>query len=163
MNEIKLSEKEEQIANLTAMLKEAQARPVATEAPQAEEAKEKQGGTLEMEVVEAKLERSTEMWGKQDPFAEISIRLQTFKTKTHTDGAKEPVWNETVTMDVADTTEEMTVKVFDEDTLTSNDLICEGTVSLAALCLETPVDDWFALHFDGKASGSIHLRTKYTP
>ena len=75
MNELKLSEKEEQIANLTAMLKEAQARPEDKEAPQAEEAKQKPGGTLEMEVIEAKLERSTEMWGKQDPFAELSIRL----------------------------------------------------------------------------------------
>ena len=162
MTELKLSEQEKQIANLTAMLKEAQARPVAKEEPQAEEIKQDLGGTLEVEVVEAKLERSTEMWGKQDPFAELSIRLQKFKTKTHTDGAKAPVWNETATMDVLDPTEEMAVQVFDED-MTANDLICEGTVNLATLCLDTPVDAWFALHFDGKPSGSIHLRTKYTP
>ena len=55
------------------------------------------------------------MFGKQDPFAEIGIRLQKFKTKTHTDGAKAPVWNETATMDVLDLTEEMTVQVYDED------------------------------------------------
>ena len=97
-----LAAKDKQIANLTAMLKEAQARPVAKEEPQAEEVKQNLGGTLEVEVVEAKLERSTEMWGKQDPFAELSIRLQKFKTKTHEDGAKAPVWNETTTMDVLD-------------------------------------------------------------
>ena len=62
------------------MLKEAQDRPEDKEAPQIEEAqkeeaKQKPGGTLEMEVIEAKLERSTEMWGKQDPFAELSIRM----------------------------------------------------------------------------------------
>ena len=105
MTELKLVEQEKQIANLTAMLKEAQARPVAKEEPQAEEVKQDLGGTLEVEVVEAKLERSTEMWGKQDPFAELSIRLQKFRTKTHTDGAKEPVWNETTTMDVLDPAE----------------------------------------------------------
>ena len=62
-----------------------------------------------MQVVEAKLERSTEMWGKQDPYAEIGIRLQKFKTKTHEDGAKAPVWNETTTMDVLDPSEVMKV------------------------------------------------------
>ena len=110
-----------------------------------EETKEDEArGTLEVEVVEAKLERSTEMFGKQDPFAELGIRLQKFKTKTHEDGAKAPVWNETTTMDVLDPSEEMTVKVFDED-MTSNDLICEGTINLSALCISTPVDDWFPL------------------
>ena len=95
-----------------------------------------------MQVVEAKLERSTEMWGKQDPYAELGIRLQKFKTKTHEDGAKEPVWNETTIMDVLDPSEEMTVRVLDED-LTSSDLICEGTIKLAALCLSTPVENDF--------------------
>lgn len=89
------------------------------------------------------------MFGKQDPFAELSIRLQKFKTKTHTDGAKAPVWNETTKMDVLDPAEEMTVKVYDEDHL-SNDLICEGTINLSALCLSTPVDDWFPLQYNGK-------------
>ena len=65
-------------------------------------------------------------------------------------------------MDVLDPSEEMTVKVWDED-MTSNDLICEGTVNLSALCLSTPVDDWFPLEFNGKKSGQIHLKTKYTP
>ena len=114
-----------------------------------------------MEVIEAKLDRSTEMFGKQDPFAELSIRLQKFKTKTHEDGAKAPVWNETTTMDILDTSEVMKVQVFDED-ITSNDLICEGEIDLAGLCEDNKsVDDWFPLQYKGKQSGQIHLRTKY--
>ena len=131
------------------------------EEAQVEEVKDDHRGTLEVEVVEAKLERSSEILGKQDPFAEISIRMQKFKTKTHLDGAKAPVWNEAMTMDVLDPTEAMAVQVFDED-LTSNDLICEGTVSLSKVCQDSPVDDWFDLYFGGKPSGSIHLRTKFT-
>ena len=131
--------------------------------PKTEETKEeKPTGTIKIEVVEAKLDRSTEWLGKQDPFAELSIRMQKFKTKTHTDGAKAPVWNETTTMDVLDLGEAIKIQVFDED-LTSNDLICEGTVSLSALCVSAPIDDWFQLQFEGKNSGKIHLRTKYTP
>ena len=104
-------------------------------------------GILQIEVVEAKLDRSTEMWGKQDPFAELSIRMQKFKTKTHTDGAKAPVWNESTTMDVLDPSEVMKVQVFDED-MTSNDLICEGQIELAGICQNNmSVDDWFPLQF----------------
>ena len=104
-------------------------------------------GILQIEVVKAKLDRSTEMWGKQDPFAELSIRMQKFKTKTHTDGAKAPVWNESTTMDVLDPSEVMKVQVFDED-MTSNDLICEGQIELAGICQNNmSVDDWFPLQF----------------
>ena len=88
--------------------------------------------------------------------------MQKYKTKTHTDGAKAPVWNETTTLDVLDISESIKIQVFDED-LTSNDLICEGTVNLAGLCVSTPIDDWFQLQYDGKNSGKIHLRTTYTP
>ena len=112
-------------------------------------------------MIEAKLDRSAEMFGKQDPFAELGIKLQKFKTKTHEDGAKAPVWNETTTMDVLDLGEEMTVKVFDED-MTSNDLICEGTIKLDILCQNQPVDGWYPLEYKGKKSGQIHLKTKYT-
>ena len=153
MSEEQLSQKEEQIAQLTGLLK---GQPV-----QQKEVPDEKRGTLEVQVIEAKLERSTEMFGKQDPFAEISIRLQKFKTKTHTDGAKAPVWKETTSLDVLDPTETMTVQVFDED-LTSNDIICEGTIDLASLCLSTPVDSWFDLQYNGKQSGSIHLKTTYT-
>ena len=82
------------------------------------------------------------MFGKQDPFAEISIGLQKFKTKTHTDGAKAPVWNETATLDIVDMSKQMAVKVYDED-LTSNDLICEGCLDLTTLCASEPIDEWF--------------------
>ena len=88
--------------------------------------------------------------------------MQKFKTKTDTDGAKTPIWNETTTMDVLDPSDTMKVQIFDED-ITSNDLICEGTINLSTLCVQAPVDDWFQLQFNGKDSGKIHLRTKYTP
>ena len=45
-------------------------------------------------------------------------------------------------MDVLDLSKVLIVKVFDED-LTSNDLICEGTINLAALCVSEPIDEWF--------------------
>ena len=163
LNEKQISQKDEQIANLMKQLAQLKAQ-LENQEESKEEVKENEArGSLQLEVIEAKLERSTEMWGKQDPYAELWIRQQLFKTKTHTDGAKEPVWNETTTMDVLDPSDEMTVKVFDSDTFGKDDLICEGTINLSPLCLSTPVDDWFQLQFEGKPSGQIHLKTKYTP
>ena len=106
------------------------------------------------------------MWGKNDNFAEISIREQKFKTKTHTDGGDVAQWNaksSTTTMEVADVSEKMTVKIFDEDT-TSNDLICEGTIDLKLLCLDSPVQNqWFQLQYKDKPSGKICLSATFTP
>ena len=44
------------------MLKEAQARLVAKEEPQAEEVKQNLGGTLEVEVVEARATKPVFLW-----------------------------------------------------------------------------------------------------
>ena len=161
MSEKEISMKDEQIAKLAKQVKLLQQQLASIPKEESKEQPKESRGILQVEVVEAQLDRSTEMWGKQDPFAELSIRLQKFKTKTHTDGAKAPVWNETTTMDVLDPSEVMKVKVFDED-MTSSDLICEGDIDLAGLCQNNmSVDDWFPLQFNGKQSGKIHLRTKY--
>ena len=45
-------------------------------------------------------------------------------------------------MDVLDLSKVLDVKVFDED-LTSDDLICEGAINLATLCVPEPMDEWF--------------------
>ena len=78
--------------------------------PKTEESKQEElRGFIKIEIVEAKLDRSTEYFGKQDPFAELSLRMQKYKTKTHTDGAKAPVWNETTTLDVLDLSESIKI------------------------------------------------------
>ena len=52
-------------------------------------------GKLSLTIIEARLERDTEMFGKMDPYAVIKYRQETFRTKEHTDGGKTPTWNET--------------------------------------------------------------------
>lgn len=51
-------------------------------------------GTLTLKVVEGKLIRNTEMFGKMDPFVQIDYRINKFKTKVNDSGGVTPKWNE---------------------------------------------------------------------
>ena len=73
------------------------------------------------------------------------------------------MWNEQIRMEVLDPSEELGIQVFDEEKLRANDLVCEGTIDLASLCVSDPVDEWFNLQYKGKNSGKIHLKTKFIP
>ena len=95
--------------------------------------------------MEANLDRDTEMFGKMDPFAELSIGQAKYKTKTHNNGAKTPVWNEQIRMEVLDPSKVLKIQVFDEEDLKADDLVCEGAINLAALCVSGPLDKWFNL------------------
>ena len=65
--------------------------------------------------------------GKQDPYVKVELLEQKMKTKTHTDGGKNPKFNEGFIFTSAAGTDSLTISVFDEDTV-SDDLI--GTVTL---------------------------------
>ena len=47
-------------------------------------------GKLTVTVIEARLTRDVEMFGKMDPYVVITNRMQTWKGKEHTDGGKNP-------------------------------------------------------------------------
>ena len=51
-------------------------------------------GTLNITLVEARFEKDVEVFGTQDPFVEMEYRMQKQKSKTHTDGGKNPQWLE---------------------------------------------------------------------
>ena len=59
-------------------------------------------------------------------------------------------------MNVQDIAQELTIQVWDEDTL-ANDLIAETKLPLANLCVEGQVDDWIELQWKEKPSGKIHI------
>ena len=69
-----ISQREEQISNMAKTIEKLQAQ--LANLPQQEETKEEEPrGSIQIEIIEAKLDRSTEYFGKQDPFAELSIRM----------------------------------------------------------------------------------------
>jgi len=76
-------------------------------------------GRLVLTVVEAKLTRSTEYWGKMDPQVEINYpdakRTKTWRSKVSTDTHLTPVWNESVAVDVKRLAGYLVLKMWDSD------------------------------------------------
>ena len=88
-------------------------------------------GTLNVQVIEARLTRDTETFSKMDPYCIIATRQQKFKTATKQGAGKTPMWNQSFDIDVKYVGDDCTLQVFDED-VTSSDL-----VSLPFICLKS--------------------------
>ena len=90
-------------------------------------------GRLKLNVVQARLTRDTEFFGKMDPFAVIEYRQQKFKTKVKKNAGKTPRWDEQFTIDVKYIGDDFYVKVFDED-VTCNEAIGAVMMKMSAVC-----------------------------
>ena len=119
-------------------------------------------GKLELLILEAKLDRDTEVFGKMDPYVVINNRMEKFRTKTQDGAGKNPYWNEVVTLDVKYIGDDMQIWVKDEEVCT-DELIGEATVKLSALCVEGGIDDWWTITFEGKKAGMLHMKGTWHP
>lgn len=120
-------------------------------------------GTLKVHILEAKLTRDTETFGKMDPFVIIETRMQRIRTATKDNAGKHPVWsNEVANIDVKYVGDDMVLSVFDED-VTTSDIVGSATIKLSALCLPGGMDDWFEIQYRGKKAGMVHLRGEWHP
>ena len=52
------------------------------------------GGLLHINVVQGRLTRDVEAFGKQDPYVKITYQGTKYKTRVHENGGKNPVWNQ---------------------------------------------------------------------
>jgi Ca2+-dependent lipid-binding protein len=121
------------------------------------------GEAFSTEIVEAKLKRDTETFGKMDPYVIICTRMQRVRTKTANNAGKHPKWKgESIDIDVKYVGDDLTMQVFDED-VTSSDLIGETTIKLSSLCVGTGFDDWFQIQYKGKEAGTVHLISEWKP
>ena len=111
-----------------------------------------------MTVIEARLTRDTETFGKMDPYVKIQTRQQQLRTKTKNSAGKTPVWNETFNIDVKYVGDDMTLIVYDEDP-GADDKVGEATFKLSALCVGNGIDEWFQIAHKGKSAGQVHLKS----
>ena len=63
----------------------------------------------------AELTRDVEGVGRQDPYLVVKCGEKYFKTHTHSEGGKTPVWNRTMDLILTDLNVEMTIDVMDAD------------------------------------------------
>ena len=122
-------------------------------------------GELMITSIEGKNLAEADAIGRQDPYIVYELPGNAVnykrKTKTDTDGGTEPRWDEITKLPVVDH-HELTMKVFDEDTLGSDDLIGGAAFSLLEVFKRGTVDQWIPLRNKdswGKVSecGRVHI------
>ena len=120
------------------------------------------GGELKIHVIEAKLTRDTEYWGKMDPYVEIKTSVGTKRTATHQEGGRTPVWNEEITFDVAKVDDEVEFLVQEEDNA-SADLVGDTVIKMSKLIASEPIQQWIEIKYEKKSAGKVHIKTTWTP
>ena len=89
-------------------------------------------GRLEVNVMDAVRLRDTQTWGKQDPYVWVQCGARNKeRTKTHTDGGVCPRWMERFTFSLDGSETALDIEVWNSNTLTSNNIIGTGSISLA--------------------------------
>ena len=80
--------------------------------------------------------RDVQVFGRMDPFCLFHIGgEEKLKTITNKDGATNPIWNQTVTHEVKNMSEEVKLEVFSER-MFSNEIVGSGNFSIADFCHE---------------------------
>ncbi|XP_050364254.1 synaptotagmin-4-like [Argentina anserina] len=129
-------------------------------------------GTLEVKLVEAKELTNKDILGKSDPFAVMFIRPLPDRTKTSKviDNDLNPIWNEHFEFMVEDdSTQRLTVRIFDDEGLQAAEFIGCCCIPLSTLQPGKVKDVWLKLlkdldiQRDTRYRGQVHLELLYCP
>ncbi|XP_024525624.1 protein SRC2 isoform X2 [Selaginella moellendorffii] len=117
-----------------------------------------QGQSLEINVVGGKNLRNTEWLSRQDPYVIVEYGTQKHRTKTDTDGGKNPSFNDKFTLSLIEGLRELHVQVWNSNTLAMDDLIGTGRVQLEKV-ISSGYDDnaWPLSSRSGKHAGELRL------
>ncbi|KAL1833200.1 hypothetical protein ACET3Z_002851 [Daucus carota] len=129
-------------------------------------------GTLEVKLVQAKELTNKDIIGKSDPYAVLFIRpvRSRMKTSKVINNQLNPIWNENFDFIVEDeTTQHLTVRVFDDEGVQASELIGCAQFSLKELEPGKVKDVWLKLvkdlqiQRDNKNRGQVQLELLYCP
>ncbi|KAK9279953.1 hypothetical protein L1049_013637 [Liquidambar formosana] len=129
-------------------------------------------GTLEVKLVQAKDLTNKDIIGKSDPYAVLFIRplREKMKTSKTINNQLNPIWNEHFEFIVEDaSTQNLTVRVFDDEGVQASELIGCAQVPLKNLKPAKVKDVWLDLvkdlevQRDNKYRGKVHLELLYCP
>jgi len=89
-------------------------------------------GILTLKPLSAKLLRVSEMLGKMTPYCTLSHNGKRYKTNCDSNEDKEPVWSDEFKLNVRSTTDEVVVRIWDQD-MTTPDCLGSAKVKVAKL------------------------------
>ena len=121
-------------------------------------------GTLQLTLISGKLIHDTEVFGKMDPYCVLKLKSTSLKTKTHQDAGKFPSWQQVFNIRTDQVTDIIGLEVWDEDTVSKDDQIGVGFLSVGYLLqsLERK-EEWFPLTYKDKKAGEILISHQFFP
>ncbi|XP_010932210.1 uncharacterized protein [Elaeis guineensis] len=121
-----------------------------------------QGQLLEVTVVGCSKLKDTEWLSRQDPYVCLEYATTKFRTRTCTDGGRNPCFQEKTTIPLIEGLREITVTVWNSNTLTFDDFIGSGRIQLQRV-LSDGYDDssWSLQSKSGKFAGEVKLIMHY--
>jgi hypothetical protein len=120
-------------------------------------------GNLIIRPLSAKLTRDTETFGKMDPFCVIHFGGQRQQTQVAKDAGKFPSWNECFSFR-RNAEDLITVEVWDQDGVSKNDMIGQGSFALASVVAKAgKSSNWVQLSYKGKDAGQVLLEIEFYP
>ena len=91
-----------------------------------------------------------------DPYCVVTVGTTKHKTRTANNADKNPNWTDTLSFMLCG--EQMFhVALYDKDTFTKDDFICEGNVPLMDVVMSGKMTNWFPLNRKGKHVGDIRI------
>ncbi|KAL8054500.1 hypothetical protein ABFX02_05G140400 [Erythranthe guttata] len=119
-------------------------------------------GVLSVTVISAENLPATDLFGKSDPFVELTMKKSDQKNKTRVvSDTLNPEWNQTFEFVVEDGLHELLIlEVYDHDTF-GKEKMGRCIMTLTRAILEQEFRDTFPI--DGTESGRLNLRLKWTP
>ncbi|CAA6670550.1 unnamed protein product [Spirodela intermedia] len=122
-----------------------------------------QGDSLQVEVVGCTRLKDTEWFSRQDPYVCLDYAGTRFRTRTHTDGDKDPIFWDKFTFQLFEGCREIKIEVWNSNTLSRDKLIGRGRVLLQKVLSEGNDDSSWTIQSDsGRAAGTVNLRMKYS-
>ncbi|TMX00496.1 hypothetical protein EJD97_000739 [Solanum chilense] len=122
-----------------------------------------QGQLLEITVVSCNKLKDTEWISRQDPYVCLEYGSTKFRTRTCTDGGKNPTFQEKFVFTLIEGLQEINVIVWNSNTLTYDDFIGSGKIQLQKV-LSMGYDDtaWPIQTKTGRHAGEVRLIMFYT-
>ncbi len=119
-------------------------------------------GTLLIKPQFARLTHDTALFNRMDPYCLIKIGSQTQSTSACKNGGKNPKWG-LASLSFHVTSEEViNIEVWDKDLIAKNELIAQGSISLA-LIISNPNNPSpiIPLFYKGKSAGDICIQFEW--
>ncbi|XP_074590518.1 elicitor-responsive protein 3-like [Curcuma longa] len=121
-------------------------------------------GTLHVLLVSAKGLDNADFLGNMDPYAVLICRSQEQKSSIASGAGNEPEWNETFVFTVSDSTTDLTIKLFDKDTFSSDDFVGEAKILLDTVFAEGNLPPTvYNVVKDQEYRGEIKVGFTFTP